>query len=189
MAPHEPSTSPVAHLLRGRRTINDFRPDLPSQETLLQAIELARWAPNHKLTEPWLFHLIGPQTKQAIVELNAKLTLEAKGEAAAEKKRQRWSQVPGWLAVSCAQSEDPLRAQEDYAACCCAVQNLSLFLWSEGIGTKWSTGGVTRHPEFYRLLEVDPQQRSIVGLIWYGYPVHIPEMRRRDVSDIAVQLP
>lgn len=56
----------------------------------------------------------------------------------------------GWLVVTCVKqsedaddsmSKDPMSlAREDYAACCCAVQNLCLSLHSQGLGTKWTTG-------------------------------------------------
>jgi nitroreductase len=190
---HQPSFEPadggIAKLIRDRRTINDFRADPPPEAAVLQAIELARWAPNHKHTEPWRFHLIGPETAKAIVALNARLVAEKKGEEAAAKKREKWSAVPGWLAVTCQRSDDSVRAREDYAACCCAIQNLSLFLWSEGIGVKWSTGDVTRHPEFAGLLGFDPAEHDFVGLLWYGYPQHVPPSKRRDVSEIVRRLP
>lgn len=183
------SESPLAELIRGRRTINLFQPEPPPLATLLQAIELARWAPNHKHTEPWTFHLIGPHTAEKIVDLNAQLVAQAKGAAAGEAKRTRWAAVPGWLAVTCECCDDPLQAEEDYAACCCAIQNLTLHLWDAGIGVKWSTGAVTRDPAFYELLGIDRSERRVIGLLWYGYPASVPEQRRKPVDEIVVELP
>lgn len=184
-----PSASPVAELIRGRRTVTKFQPQPPPRELILQAIDLARWAPNHKHTEPWRFHVLGPECQARIVGLNARLVEQDKGPEAAEAKRRSWSGVPGWLAVTCIVDADPFRAGEDYAACCCAVQNLMLFLWSEGVGTKWSTGPVTRHPEFYHMLHVDPAAERSVGVIWYGYPESVPESRRKPVEEIVSEWP
>jgi nitroreductase len=175
--------------MRTRRTINDFRPEVPSQDLVLKAIELARWAPNHKLTEPWHFTLIGPQTSRQIIDLNTRLTREEKGEAAAQQREAKWSATPGWLLVTSEKSVDPLREEENYAAVCCAIQNLTLYLWSEGIGAKWITGPITRNPDFARLVNVDFQTRKVVGLIWYGYPAAQPSMKRRPVSEITQILP
>ncbi|MGH7129925.1 MAG: nitroreductase family protein [Planctomycetaceae bacterium] len=179
----------IADVIRQRRTIHQFRSECPPRELVLRGIELARWAPNHKHTEPWRFHLLGPETKTAIVELNARLVAERKGPAAGEAKRQRWSAVPGWLAVTCDRGDDAVRNEEDYAACCCAIQNLSLFLWSEGVGVKWSTGDVIRHTEFHRLIGADPLTRRVVALLWYGYPEQVPEQKRRPVGEIVVERP
>lgn len=179
----------VVEVIRRRRTIELFRADPPPRAAVLAALDAARWAPNHKHTEPWQFHLLGPETAAAIVELNARLTEASKGAAAAALKRERWSAVPGWLAVTCARSDDPVRQEEDYAACCCAAQNLALALWDAGIGVKWSTGEVTRHAEFFRLLDVDPAARKIVGLFWYGYPASVPEQRRRPLGEVLREHP
>lgn len=187
----EPTRNPqaVAEAIRGRRTINRFSGELPPREHLLEALELARWAPNHHLTEPWHFYLVGPDTKQAIVEMNAELVARDKGPEAAQAKRERWAAIPGWLVVTCDRSSDELRAREDYAACCCAVQNLMLQLWSRGIGSKWSTGPITRHTGFADLIWVDPAIEEVVGLIWYGYPAENPDSQRRPVDAALVELP
>ncbi len=179
----------IEELIRTRRSINSFKSDKPADDLILKAIDQARWAPNHQLTEPWRFYLIGEETKQSIVELNAKLVGEKKGPEAGQKKRKKWSQIPGWLAVTVTKSEDPLRQQEDYAACCCAIQNLALYLWKEGIGIKWTTGDIIRDQEFYDLIWVDPAIESVVGLIWYGYPDESPVSHRKPVEEILVRLP
>ena len=186
--PH--SNNPVAELIVNRRTIYAFRSEpVPDVAVIRQGIDVARWAPNHHLTEPWHFYFLGPETVDQVIELNAELVLQAQGEKAAEIKRQRWSQIPGWLVVSCDISADPIRAKEDYAACCCVIQNLMLYLWSREIGMKWSTGAVTRDPRFYDLVWIDPAQESVVGLFWYGYAEEIPVTVRKTVDQIIVELP
>lgn len=179
----------VANAIRQRRTIEKFQSADPPRKVVLRAIELACWAPNHKHTEPWRFHLLGPETASLLVELNTRLVRDAKGEEAAVRKHQRWSMIPGWLVVSCAISDDSLRSEEDYAACCCAAQNLSLYLWSCGIGTKWSTGPVTRCEEFFQLLGLGPRERRIVGLFAYGFPESVPQSRRQPIDTVIDELP
>lgn len=180
--------STVAEVIRNRRTINAFQPQLPPRELILQAIDLARWAPNHYLTEPWNFYLLSDDTKRKLVELNAELVEVSLGAKAAAAKRERWSEIPGWLVVTCDRSDDPQRAREDYAACCCAIQSFSLFLWSEGVGVKWTTGDVTRDPRFYDCIWADPDAEEVVGLLWYGYPKEIPVTVRKPVSEIVIEI-
>lgn len=179
----------AAELIRSRRTIHNFRPELPPREIIVQGIDLARWAPNHRLTEPWHFYLLGPETADAIAHLNADLVSARQGPQAGQARLERWRNIPGWLVVTCERTGDPIQAQEDYAACCCAVQNLSLYLWSEGIGTKWSTGAVIREQRFYDLIWVDPEVETVVTLLWYGYPAEVPQTSRKPVSHILVELP
>jgi nitroreductase len=92
------------------------------------------------------------------------------------------------LVLTGARSDDALLERENYAACCCAAQNLMLYLWGRGIGVKWTTGGVTREPRFYELLGIDPAKESVVGLFWYGVPRAIPAQKRRSVEEITTQL-
>jgi nitroreductase len=178
-----------AEILRTRRTVGAFRPETPPRDVVEQSLELACWAPNHHKTEPWRFFWLGRETAAAIIELNATLVAAKKGPDAAAGKRKQWSAVPGWLAVTCLRSSDPQQQEEDYAACCCAVQNLTLALWSHGIGSKWSTGDVTRHPEYFRLLGISPEEHRSVGLIWYGYPDVVPEQHRKPLAEVLRHLP
>ena len=179
----------VAALLRSRRTIHLFEPTPPPREALLDAIEVARWAPNHRLTEPWRFYLIGPETAEAIAQLNADIVAEKRGAAAGQAKLDRWRTMPGWFAVTSQRAADAITTEENYGACCCAVQNLQLALWSQGLGVKWGTGTVTCNPRFFELLGIDPAQEKLVGLFWYGYPAAIPTAQRKPVADIVAVVP
>lgn len=187
--PGQPAFANAAELIRARRTIHEFQPKPAPRETILRAIDLARWAPNHLLTEPWHFYLLGPETAESVARLNANLVSRRKGAEAGQAKLTRWRAIPGWLVVTCDNADDPITAREDYAACCCAIQNLSLYLWSEGIGVKWTTGAVTREPDFYDLIWVDPDLETVVGLLWYGYPADTPQTPRKPMDEILVRLP
>src|SRR5690606_2080913 len=153
-----PSTDELARFadaIRSRRSIDLFEPDPPGTERLLEAIELARWAPNHRLTEPWRFYVLGSRTGAAIVDLAVDIETAAKGERAGEARRKRWGAIPAFFVVTCARSDDELLQREDYAACCCAVQNLMLYMWQCGLGVKWTTGAVTREPRFFEVVGID----------------------------------
>lgn len=188
-APAEAEEDVVAHTIVTRRTIHEFRPEPVPPKLIRKALELARWAPNHHLTEPWRFYLLGPETAEAIARLNAELVTASQGAAAGEAKYERWRHIPGWLVVTCAVSDDEVRAREDYAACCCAIHNFSLFLWGRGVGVKWTTGAVTREPAFHDLVWIDPEVERVVGLVWYGWPAEVPHLERRALEEVSVVLP
>ena len=181
----------VRELLAGRRTINSFRTERVPTDVIREAIDLARWAPNHRLTEPWNFYVLGEETAQRVAERNAELVATSKGEVAGRKKLERWSAMPGWLVVTHDRSpDDALRDREDYAATCCAVHNLSLALWSRGVGVKWTTGAVTRDERFAAIVGFDPGAERVVGLFWYGIPESVPRVRRcKSVDDILIERP
>ncbi len=175
----------VAEHIRGRRTIKLFHDRPVSRKLILDAIEAARWAPSHHVTEPWHFYVLGPETVRGSVELIRTITAERKGAKVADFKAKSAAAIPGWLVVTCRNSDDELRQREDYASCCCAVQNLMIYLSAAGAASKWSTGPVTRDARYYDLLGIDPQQESIVALVWYGYPRIRPTQSRKDVNEIV----
>ena len=180
----------ITDLIKTRRTIHNFEADKsPDIATIKEAIESACWAPNHHLTEPWHFYLLCKETVVDICVLNKALLTETKGAEAAEKKVKRWLSIPGWIIVTCQKSDDELRYQEDYAACSCAIQNLMLTLWDKGIGSKWSTGPVTRNERFYDLVWVNKELESILGIVWYGYPADIPQTSRKPLEQVLTELP
>ncbi|MEM7541516.1 MAG: nitroreductase [Pseudomonadota bacterium] len=181
------SSQAISELLKSRRTVHDFKPGVIEPELILDAIEHARWAPNHYLTEPWRFYLLNSETAEKIAVLNAELVAATRHAKAAEVKLKRWREIPNWLVMTCARSDDEERMQEDYAASCCAAHNMSLYLWSHGVGMKWTTGDVTKTSEFFKLIDVNPAEERIVGLFWYGYPREIPEQRRRAVEEIVTR--
>jgi len=177
----------VISLLRGRRTVNLFEPDPVDEQLLLQAIEVARWAPNHRLTEPWRFYVIGPEKKEQIARRAAAIDAAEKDQSAADARYRRMMAVPAGFVLTSRIGNGELTDLEDYAASCCAAQNLMLCLWAQGVGVKWTTGAVTRDAGFYALLGIEAARERVVGYFWYGKPKFVPEQKRRPTEEIIVR--
>lgn len=131
--------------------------------------------------------------------MNAELVTEKKGEVAGAKKLERWLKMPGWLVVTCVKSgdddagggggsmKDPAgTAREDYAATCCAVQNLCLSLNAQGLGTKWTTGAVNFDERFADAVGFDGGDEYTVGTIWFGEAKRRPlaPRKKRGLEDV-----
>ena len=186
-------THVVMDALLSRRTVNDFDSDSTVPESVLRnAILAATYAPNHRMTEPWNFIILGPQSIKDISALNAEsITDPAKALA----KRERWQAIPGWCVVtSLKHPNDKFLQDEDYAATCCAIQNFMLAMWAEGVGTKWTTGPITQTPNFAKICGINLQKHVVVGCIWYGFAkgglasVPTPK-RKRGVDDVMRKRP
>ncbi len=179
--------------LTTRRTIHDYAPEPVDEAALMRALEAALTAPNHRMTEPWRFILVGPQTRAEIAEI-AVAVKEQKGQLTEDAKDRVRAKVlnPAELIVLVqAVDEDPDTEREDYAAIACAVQNLTVSLWADGIGSKWSTGGVTRTDQTYAVLGVTRPAERIVGFLWVGVPSgEMPKARRRKtLADVLRSVP
>ena len=178
-----------AEVIRGRRTINLYLQTPIPEELVRDAIEAATWAPNHHVTEPWRFIRPGKQTIEKILDLCQTIVTEEKGAELALHKREAWSEKPGWLVIVCQRNDDKLRQREDYAACCAAAQNFMLYLWKAGVGSKWTSGAITRDRRFLDIIGVDGSAAFVVGLFWYGFPKLTPAQSRTGINDVLVELP
>jgi nitroreductase len=179
----------LADRIRARRTVNLFLKQAVSRELVRAAVEVARWAPNHHVTEPWHFYVLGENAIAASVELTRIVVTERKGEQKGVIKAAAAAERPGRLVLTCRKSADENTQQEDYASCCCAAQNFMLYLAEAGLASKWSTGPITRDARFFDLLGIDAGAEFIVGLFFYGYPKITPQQSRKDVDDIISELP
>jgi nitroreductase len=183
----------VIEAIRTRRTIANFRPDPVSPADLERILALGVWAPNHRLTEPWRFVILGPETQRQLAVRFGEIKA---AKAAGSPERQahlrddetrKFEAIPRIVAVAAMQQGEEQRRREDYAATCCAVQNVQLAAWAEGIGVKWSTAGVTRDALAYDLLGLDPEQFDIIGFLFVGYPADVPIRARKTPLDQIIR--
>ena len=170
-----------------RRTIHQYEERAVREDVIERALHAAHHAPCHRLTFPWRFILVGPTTREALATLGVHLkAARTELSAAAADSARAKLMAPDRLIVVCqAACPDPFQAREDYAACACAIQNLCLSLAADGVGSKWSSGAITRHPDTYRLCEVDPTGFEIIGFIWAGYPREVPSVNRPPLESVV----
>jgi hypothetical protein len=64
-----------------------------------------------------------------------------------------------------------------------------LYLWKAGVGSKWTTGDITRDTRFFDIVGIDETQAFVVGLIWYGYPKMTPTQSRKNLKEILTETP
>jgi len=177
----------VLDALLTRRTIHAFRRDPVPVEIVRRAVEAAVLAPNHRLTEPWQFTLLGREAREPLAELSVHLKAERDGEDPSPeiiaRIRGKILDPPLALVVTRQVSDDPLRDGEDRSAVACALQNLFLALHAEGVGSKWSSGAVIRDPRFGQTVGVETEGRMVEGIIWIGYPESVPAVKPRAPID------
>jgi nitroreductase len=147
----------VDDAIRTRRTHKAYGSEPVPPETLDELFELARWAPNHNLTNPWRFRVLGPQSL-------ARLKEAAGPEGAAKLDR-----APTLVAVSALQSGDAVQDEEDLCAAAAAAYIVLLAAHARGLAGYWRTPEVLRTPEGRAALGIGAGER-FVGLIHMGPP-------------------
>jgi nitroreductase len=147
----------VEEAIRTRRTHKVFAPDPVPRELLDELFELARWAPNHHLTNPWRFRVLGPD---ALVRLK-----QAAGPDAAGKL----DRAPTLVAVTSVRSDDAVQDEEDLLATASATYALLLAAHARGLVGYWRTPGVLRSDAGLAALGI-PTDERFVALVHLGRP-------------------
>src|SRR5207244_3200456 len=99
----------VFEAIRGRRTHKAFDAERVPRAELEELFDLARFAPNHHLTQPWRFRVLGPDTLARLKE--------AAGPAEAPKLDRAPTLVVASARLTGAQQQD----EEDVCATAAAV--------------------------------------------------------------------
>lgn len=191
MQPPANSAEPVLNALLERRTIHAYRRDPVDSRAVERALEAAIHAPNHRMTIPWRFVRVGRTTRARLAEIAVRLRAKPGVPVAppiADEIRSKLLDPPELIVVAVVRQPDPAIAREDYASAACAIQNLSLALFAQGIGSKWSTAKVASDAETYTVLGIDPAQQEIIGFVTAGLPAAVPATPPRPALDTLVRV-
>ena len=167
----------LLELATARRTHKAFGPESVSRPTLLELLDVARFAPTHHLNQPWRFRVLGPET---LAELK---------RVAGEKEAQKLDRAPTLVLASAALTGDLVIDEEDVCATAAAVMLVLLAATERGIATYWRTPNVLRTRPGREAVGVPPGERFL-GLLHFGTALREPAPREREpVETYAEFLP
>lgn len=169
--------------IAARRSIKRFTSAPVSRDQIEALLRAATLAPNHRLTEPWRFYVLGPKAREAYGRVLGgrkarKLTDAAAAEAMRETVAAEHRALPAMIAVAMVLNENPETREEDYAATLIGVQNLALAAVELGLGTHIKTGGVMSDPGARAAAGV-PDGERIVAIVNVGVPAEVPTAKPR----------
>ncbi|MBL0388892.1 nitroreductase [Tumebacillus sp. ITR2] len=141
-----------------RRNVKQFKPDPVPRDKVQEWLHAASFAPNHRMTQPWEILWIGPETRAQIPHKN------------------NFGGAPTLLAVLSTPAHTSVDRDEHYAAVSCFLQNFMLAAHAEGVGTGWSSAGLSE--KVRHILGVQPGY-EVVGIIPVGYPEAEPAPKER----------
>ena len=161
----------ILQAIKKRRTIHSFSKKRVPKEIIERSIDAANQAPCHRMTFPWRFTSLGKNKRELLLELQLKIKFADKAidQRNIDRTRDKVLNPSHLLIASQVSTNNQVQAREDYAACACAIQNLSLSLVANGVGSKWSTGKITTDMNTYEIAEINPNEEEIIGFIWVGY--------------------
>jgi nitroreductase len=163
--------------IRTRRTHKAYVPEPLDRETLDELFELARWTPNHHLTNPWRFRVLGPQALERLKAAAEDLIAAAKLD-----------RTPTLVVVSATQTGDPVADEEDMLATGVAAYVVLLAAHGRGLGGYWRTPALLRTPAGRAAVQV-PDDERVIGLLHLGHPRQEPRTpQRAPVEDVVTYL-
>jgi nitroreductase len=174
----------VSDAISTRRSIKKFTNRSVTREEIETVLSAAVAAPNHRLTQPWRFYVLGPDARQAYgLVLGERKARKIEDPDAARAMRDTVAAehraLPGMLAVAIAENENPEIREEDYAAIMMAVQNLSLAAVELGLGTHIKTGAIMSDPSARAAAGVKDNER-IVAVVNIGESAEVPPAKKRE---------
>lgn len=141
--------------IRTRRTTKNFTDEPVPEEVVRELLELAQWAPNHNMTVPWRFRLVGPEATATLITI-----------APADKKP-KVVRARTRVIVSCVMAGDPTRRYEDLLATAAAVQNILLAATARGIDSFWQSPAVAGLKAARSKLQI-PDNEQLVAVVHLG---------------------
>jgi nitroreductase len=181
----------VIRAIETRRSIGRVKQAPVPRELIERILESGVHAPNHKITEPWRFHVFSGKGRGELARVRAEIArLQAEAEGESEematgrisRERKKAFRAPVVIAVISEAGRDEVETLENYAACAAAVQNMQLTAHALGLAAMWRTGPIVYHQEMRRFFGLKENDR-IVAHVYLGYPDMGVRPRRRDPAN------
>lgn len=174
-------------LIRNRRSVfpQDYTGESVDDDIVRQILENARWAPTHKVTEPWRFVVFTGDGIKTFAKFQSDLYRKVT-EADGSFKERNYLNLLTKPAMSShvivvimkRDERKSLPEIEEAGAVFCAVQNMYLTASAYGVGCYLSTGGVTYFEETKSFFGLEAEDR-IIGFFYIGVPKRINSTSRR----------
>lgn len=152
----------IINIIKSRRIIKKFKQDSIDHQQILSWLQVATMAPNHRMTEPWEFIFVGPQTRASL------------------NHKTNFGNAPVVFTVLSKQGKSIIETEENRSATSCLIQNFMLAAWEAGVGSFWSSIGATAKNR--AVLHV-PDGFDVIGVLAVGYPEEIPDAKQRTSID------
>lgn len=176
----------IPEIIEQRRSIKHFTDRAVTRDEIETLLAAAVLAPNHRLTNPWRFYVLGPESRHAYglalgERKGRKLPDAEAARALRESVAAEHRALPCMIVVAIIQHDNPETREEDYAAAMMAIENLALTAVALGLGTHIKTGGVMGDAAARGAAGVGDNER-IVAIVNVGQPAEIPAPKKREAA-------
>ena len=170
----ERTATAVEDAIRARRTHKRFGTEPLTRDEVVELLDLARYAPNHHLTQPWRFRVLGPESVARLKE------------AGGPKEAAKLDRAPTLVVVSARLTGETLGDEEDLLACAAGLYAVLLGAHSRGLASYWRSPAVLRTAAGREAVGV-PDGERVIGLLHLGPRVSEPPAKEREPLDACIE--
>jgi nitroreductase len=163
----------ISKIIRQRRSIRKFTPQIPAKQEIEQILEAARWAPSGQNNQPWKFMVIeDTKTREGLSQFTSYKRIV--------------SGAPISIVV-CLDSAISYNRDKDLMAIGAAIQNMLLCAYSRGLGSCWLGEIIKRKERVSQYLDL-ASNLEIMAVVTIGYPAENPaEVTRRFLKEFLIE--
>ncbi len=181
-------------VIKRRRSIYPHQYEAGRQipdEIIWQILENANRAPNHKQTEPWRFSVFTGEGLRTLGEIQQSVYKENAGADYNETRYKKMLEYPLMsshvIAIGMKRSDKVLPEIEEVEAVACAVENMFLSVTAYGLGSYWSSAGITYMNAAKPHFGLGPNDR-LLGFFYIGYVAKpfTADSKRRPIEEKVV---
>jgi nitroreductase len=169
-------TTDIEQLIRTRRTVKPEKMNgrVIPDDTVVNLLSAADWAPTHARTEPWRFVVIGNEKVKVFTMRHAEMYKHHADPATFTQQKYdniaRLGENTSHIIIAWMKRVPTHKIPEieEIASAAAAIQNVLLAATARGIATFWSTSGLTHHQAMKDEFRLGPEDH-MMGIIYMGY--------------------
>jgi len=163
----------ILNEIRQRRSIREYKKDIPADEKIEKILEAARWAPSGLNNQPWRFLVIKDRTKKD-------------GLAQFTKYGDIITDAPAVIIV-CMDIADSYNREKDLMAMGACIQNMLLTAHNLGLGACWLGEILNKKQTVAKYLKLDADL-EIMAVVTLGYPDEdVTEGCRKSLKSLIIK--
>mgnify|MGYP001100720276 CR=1 FL=1 len=163
-------------IVKQRVSVKKYVNEKVDHSLIIDLLEDAVYAPNHKMREPWRFIIIDQERKNTLKQ--AFLDQVGMIDPQDEKKFDNVFSAPVVVGFIMKLNQNYHDEIEDIQAVGALIQNFMLLAYDKGLGTAWKTPGFIELDGFKEALGVKTDE-IIVALTMVGKPEKFPDPKPR----------
>lgn len=156
-----------------RRSVREYKKDIPSPEIVEKILEAARWAPSGLNNQPWRFLVIQDKHKKDSLANFTKYSTVIKNAPL--------------VIVVCMELADSYNRDKDLMAIGACIQNMLLAAYSVGLGTCWLGEILNKKEEVLKYLSLGADL-ELMAVVTVGYPAEVVTAScRKALRDLKIE--